>query len=121
MKEKFIKLWKSKTFRIVILLLGALILLLLIWRVFFKSDSTAAGNVYSASEQEERLSLILSRIEGVENATVMIGEENGVPVSVVIVFEGADSLLTRLRVMEVAANALRIEKGKVLVYPAEKK
>ena len=86
MKDKIIKLWKSKTFRIVLLLLGALILLLAIWKVFFKSSDKTASAVYYATEQEERLSNILCRIEGVQSVTVMIAEEDGVPVSAVIAF-----------------------------------
>ena len=49
----------------------------------------------------------------------MVSEEEGKAVSAVIVFRGADSILTRIRVIDAASGALGIERDKVLVYPAE--
>ena len=48
----------------------------------------------------------------------MIGEENGEAVSAIVVFDGKDEFLTRIRVIEVAANALGIDPNRVQVYPA---
>ena len=50
--------------------------------------------------------------------TVMIGEEKGSPVNAVVIFSGADGFVTRMRVIEVTANALAIDPNRVLVYPA---
>lgn len=113
------KLFESKTVRIIALCIIALLLLLAVWAVFFRKDEAVQTGSYQPTEQESRLSLLLAQIEGIDRATVMIGEEDGEPKSVVVVFEGADSLLTRMRIMEVASSTLRIDRGQVLVYPAQ--
>ena len=113
------KLFANKTVRIIALCLIALLLLLAVWAVFFRKDAAVETGAYRPTEQESRLSLLLAEIEGIDRATVMIGEEDGEPKSVVVVFEGDDSFITRMRIMEVASSALRIERGQVLVYPAQ--
>ncbi len=112
------KVFENKTARTVLILMVALLLVIAVYGVFFKTEKTASGQ-YQASELEERLSRILSRIDGVGETTVMVGEENGKAVSAVIVFRGADSILTRIRVIDAAAGALGIGKDSILVYPAE--
>lgn len=116
MKEKFLKLWNNKTVRILFICIAALFLLLAVWKVFFGGDSASP---YSQSEEEKRLCRLLESVEGVNGATVMITEEGGCAVSAVIVFNGADSLLTRMRVIDITASALNLAKGNILVYPAK--
>lgn len=111
------KLFGGRTARIILVCVAALVLLLAVWKVFFGGKTE--NESYRPTEQEERLCLILSRIEGVKGATVMISENGGAAVGAVIVFEGADSILTRMRVLEVTSNALNIGKEYILVYPAE--
>lgn len=103
----------------ILICVGALLLLFAVWKVFFGSGGTkqTSGN-YTPTELERRLSQILSEIDGVGQTTVMIGEEDGVPVSAIIVFDGADGILTRMRVIEAASNALNIPPKDVLVYPS---
>ena len=108
---------KSKTAKILLLCLFALLLLLAVWRVFFK-DSGSEG--YQATEREKRLCLLLAEVEGVGNAKAMISEDDGVPVSAIVIFDGADSILTRMRVLDITATALNIDKKNVQVYPANK-
>ena len=117
-KESVQKFFANKTVRLILILLIALLLVFAVYRVFFKKEETNAG-VYEATALEERLARILSGIDGVGNATVMVSEENGKAVSAVIVFDGADSILTRIRVIDAAAIALGIGKEYILVYPAE--
>ncbi|MDE6059393.1 MAG: hypothetical protein K2G44_05055 [Clostridia bacterium] len=118
MKERLQKLFHNRTFRIVLICVAALLLLLAVWRIFFPSKAQSTSGSYKPTELESRLSQILSEIDGVGQTTVMIGEENGVPVSAIIVFDGADAILTRMRVIEAAANALGIPQTDVLVYPS---
>ncbi len=115
-REKIKQFFAGKTVRIVLIALVAALLAFAVWRVFFGTKSASAE--YRATEQEARLALILSGIEGVGTARVMIGEEDGVPVSAVVVFEGEDTLMTRLRVAEVTANLLSIGRDKVAAYHA---
>ena len=117
-KESIQKFFANKTVRLVLILLIALLLVFAVYRVFFKKED-ANTNVYEATALEERLAQILSGIDGVGNARVMVSEEDGKAVSAIIVFEGADSILTRIRVIDAAAIALGISKEFILVYPAE--
>lgn len=115
------KLLKNRTARILLLCLTALLLLLAVWKVFF-SDAGASSSAatYQSTEREARLCQLLKGVEGIGNATAMITEEDGVPVSAIIVFDGADSILARMRVLDITATALNIEKKYVQVYPANK-
>lgn len=117
MKLDVKKLWQNKTVRIVVIALLALALLLAAWKVFYQGNKEKPS-AYVPTQQETRLALLLSKIEGVGEVTVMIGEENGEAVSAIVVFDGEDEFLTRIRVIEVAANALGIDPNRVQVYPA---
>lgn len=98
---------------------AALLLLFAVWKVFFGGNSSkAASGGYKPTELETRLSQILSEIEGAGQTTVMVGEENGVPVSAIVVFKGEDGILVRMRLIEATANALSIPPTDVLVYPS---
>ena len=46
----------------------------------------------------------------------MITSEDGKAVSAIVVCHGADSILTRIRVIDVTVTALGVERGNVLVY-----
>lgn len=116
--ERIRKMFSDKRTRLVLVLLGALLLLLLVWKVFFPS-AERTGSTYQPTEQERRLAAILSKIDGVESATVMINLQDGSAVGAVVVFEGEDKILTRMRMIDVAASALGIDKNNVLVCPAE--
>lgn len=105
---------KNKKVKVVLLLLLALCLLLAVWAVFFRS-----GEDLPQTEEEARLSALLSEIEGVKQAKVMIASEDGVPVRAVVVFSGEDGILVRTRLMEAAATALNLRTGDILVYPAK--
>lgn len=112
---KLKELFKNKIVRIILIGAAALLLLILVYFVFFRQEKTA----YTATEEEKRLSILLGEIEGVKSATVMITEKDGVPVSAVVVFKGEDGILTRTRLMEIAASALDLRTRDILVYPAK--
>ena len=119
MKENLKKIFQNKTFRVILIFVAALLLLFAVWKVFFGGESgTQTSGKYNQTELEIRLSKILSEIDGVGQTTVMVSEKDGVPVSAIIVFDGADGFLTRMRVIEAAANALNIPPTDVLVYPS---
>ena len=117
-RESIRNFFKNKTTRIVLSLLIALLLIIAVYCVFFRGEKTVSKG-YEATELEVRLSAILSEIEGVERASVMIGEEDGKTVSAIIVFKGNDGILTRMRVVNAASVALGIPKENIQVYPAE--
>lgn len=111
------KFFSNRTVRLVSLLLLAIALLVAVYLAFFGKSRESSG--YRPTEQEERLLVLLTGIEGVRDAKVMIAEENGVAVKAVILFEGEDGFLTRVRLREIAAAALNIAPTAVAVYPAE--
>ena len=120
MKEAVRKLWANKTARILLISGAALILLLVSWLVFGKGGSqTAASTGYIPTEQEERLAAILSRVEDAGNVSVLITEEDGAAVGAVVMFDGPDGILVRLRLTQIAARALGIAENRVLVCPSD--
>lgn len=116
--EKFKKLFKNKVFRMILAGVAAFLLLFAVWRVFFRKTEPASAD-YVPTDTEARLARLLEKIEGVEGATVMIGEEKGEAVSAVVIVRGDLGLLTRMRIVDAAANALGIARQDVLVYPAD--
>ncbi len=116
-REKVKKLFSDKRTRVIIILVAALLLLLLVWKVFFESKQTALS-AYQPTETEERLASILEKIDGIDGVSVLVGESDGTAVSAVIVYEGENSILTRIRILDVTANALNLKKENILVYPA---
>ncbi len=116
------KLLKNRTVRVVLLVVAAVLLLLAVWLVFFPDGggTTAASGSYTPTEREARLSRLLEEVEGVGDVTAMITEEDGVPVGAIVVFGGADSILTRMRVLDITSAALHLNKKYVQVYPAVK-
>ena len=48
----------------------------------------------------------------------MITEQGGDPASAVVIYEGEDTFLLRIRLAEVAAGALGIEEREIRVYAA---
>ena len=116
-REKLKKLIHSKTTRIILICVAALLLLLLIWKVFFPKTKTATvANLMT--DEEMRLSAILSEIEGVDETTVYIRKADGIPVSAVVIFWGRDSILVRTYLTDMTAKALGIAQRDVLVQPA---
>ena len=108
------KVLENRTARIVLFCVLALLLLAAIWRVFFAEEG-AAGS-YDETEKEARISAMLERIEGIEDASVMIVEEDGRAVSAIVVYSGVDSILSRMRILEIASSALGLSKERVQVY-----
>lgn len=106
----------DKRVRIVLFALLALLLLFAVWKVFFAGGDEQSG--YVPTEREARLLCLIKELGGVRDATAMIREEDGRPVSAVILFEGEDSILLRARILEIAASALGVERSAVGVYPA---
>ena len=73
--------------------------------------------IYSSvmTSDEQRLSAILSRIEGAGEVEAMITVSDKKIVGVLIIAEGADSITVRVRLMEAAATALGVDKNIVSV------
>lgn len=118
MKDKLKQFFSKKSVRTVLICLAALALLIAVWCVFFRKEKTDG---YAPTAEEARLAALLSEIDGVGEATVMITERDGVPSGAVVVFYGEDGILIRSRLIDVTANALGIPTSSVRVYPSNGK
>ncbi len=82
-----------------------------------KRSSSQSATVNSAKSQTEvKLTGILKSIEGVGNTDVMITEEEGKIIGVVIVCEGANNLMTRSSILNVVSTALNVDKKIIAIY-----
>ncbi len=109
--ERIKRLFENRTVRIVLILLLALALVLATFAVFGGEEG------YTPSEAEARTARLIERLDEVSRAAVAVTEEGGKAVSAVVVFRGEDGILTRMRILEIAAGALHLPKSAVSVYP----
>lgn len=99
-----------------ILLLGLLVLVLLFccFGVFLQPSTTVNSTLQSQTEQ--KIGQMLSQMQGVGEASVVICQtEEGVE-SVVVVCEGANQLQTLVNIREAVSTALGIEQKAVKIY-----
>ena len=89
------------------------------------ADRAAEGTlVYSVSGTEQQMAAEL--YDAVDYTLYLpkegwsIAEEDGKPVSAVVMFAGEDGILVRLRLTQVTARALGLSDGSVHVYPSGK-
>ena len=99
---------------LVICLLGIFVLVG-VWMVF-REEKNGAESAVGITQMEQNVSNLLSQIQGVGEADVMICEtEEGVQ-SVVVVCEGARDLQVIINVREAVAAALGTQEKAVKVY-----
>ena len=106
---------EHKKIIIVVLLIVLLIGAVYLFNKSQKTTSTSIGN-YSKSATEVKLTNILSNIEGVGDADVMITENDGEILGVVIVCEGANNIMTRNNILNAVSTALNIDKTIIAIY-----
>jgi len=101
-----------------VLLLGALGLLLVFaaWKVFYTEDSAVKTSTATQSETERKVSRLLSEIEGVGEASVMICETEEGVTGAVVVCEGANDIRVVIDIREAVAAALGTKEKEVKVY-----
>ncbi|MBD5092427.1 MAG: hypothetical protein HDT36_03495 [Clostridiales bacterium] len=75
---------------------------------------TAVSTVMTADEQ--RLSAILSNIDGAGKVEAMITKQGDTVMGVLVIADGASDILVRVRLIEAAATALGVNKQVVNVY-----
>lgn len=110
--KDFVK--KNRTIIIV-----ALLAIVLIGVLLFSTGGKSSTPTFSSTEKsqtEQKLSTILSSIEGVGNTDVMINESDGVVLGVVIVSEGADSIMVKSDILNAVSTALNIDKKIIVIY-----
>ncbi len=81
-----------------------------------KKNSKVTATDTEKSSTEIKLCGILSNIEGVGSTDVMITENEGEILGVVIVCEGANSIMTRSNILNAVSTALNIDKKIIAIY-----
>lgn len=117
-RRKFRLKGNSKLKDLLLLSCLALLLSAAVWRIFYTdgSNHAASGGNALKSESERALCELLSKIEGVGEADVIICEdENGVK-SVVVVCDGANDIRVNTEVREAAAAAVGTQEKNVKIY-----
>jgi hypothetical protein len=104
----------GKTRDVIILAVLGFALIFVAWQAFHQDDAVnVSGQV---TETEAKLLRLLSEIDGVGDADVMVYEgKNGVE-SVVVVCEGARNLQVSVHIREAVAAALGTEQKAVKIY-----
>ncbi|MDE7257502.1 MAG: hypothetical protein K2N50_06080 [Clostridia bacterium] len=100
-----------------LVLLIALAFMLYGGRNKLSATSTAVG---SRTETEVKLIRVLSEIDGVGKAEVMVNEGKEGIEGVIIVCEGAYNIMTRNDILNAVATALNVDKNNIAIYAMNK-
>lgn len=119
--KKLLEFFKSqkKILLIAVLLVAFILLAFLLYGG--KNKVTSAVNTdTNKTVTEIKLTNILSGIDGVGQTEVMINEGEGVVQGVIIVCEGANSLMTRNDILNAVSTALNVNKNNIAIYAMNK-
>lgn len=100
-----------KSHRKLVIVAALVVILIAIVIVFFGDDKKS-----EKSDTEVRLMNILERIDGIGQTDVMITEGDGMITGVVVVCDGADSILVRNNVLNAVSTALDIDRSIIAIY-----
>ncbi len=116
-REVFSRFLKERRKELLIIFALALVLGFAVWRVFYDdTEKVSVGQTATQTETERKLSALLTEIDGVGDAEVMICEtEDGVK-SVVVVCSGAENLQVVMDIREAVAAALGTDEKSVKIY-----
>lgn len=79
--------------------------------------SSGSGSNAKASDTEARLERVLSEVEGAGEVRAMVLEENGNVRGVLVVAEGADDVMVRLRLQNAVRTLWGMENCEIDVVP----
>lgn len=112
LKKPFVRKWKDW----LILLIVAVVLLFLAWKVFHGEEDNPASIIVQGTETEIKISRLLEEMEGVGEAEVIVCEDENGTISAVVVCEGANDLRVIMNVREAVAAALGTDEKAVKIY-----
>ncbi|MGN0808247.1 MAG: hypothetical protein ACI4MN_07375 [Candidatus Coproplasma sp.] len=110
-KSFFIRYKKIIVVAVLLILLIAIAII-----TFGGSNQSLTVDTASMSQTEIKLMRILSEIDGVGKAEVMVNEGTDGVEGVVIVCEGANNIMTRNDVINAVYVALNVNKNNIAVY-----
>ena len=105
---------KDKKKLIIVVLLVALLVVIVF--LFFGSEEESVLGDSMKSDTELRLTALLERVDGVGDAEVMITENDGEITGVVVVCDGANSIMVRNDILNAVSTALNINKNNIAIY-----
>ena len=85
-----------------------------------KNKITHTSTSYNMSATEVKLTRILSEIDCVGKAEVMVNEGQSGIDGVIIVCEGANNLMTRIDLLNAVSTALNVDKNIIAIYAMNK-
>ncbi|MCM1437997.1 MAG: hypothetical protein NC131_02130 [Roseburia sp.] len=107
-----------------ILIIGSLLVLLIAIAMLLYGGKTkvTASSADSATrtERETKLIRVLSEIEGVGKAEVMVNEGKDGVDGIIIVCEGANNIMTRSDILNAVSTALKVDKNNIAIYAMNK-
>ena len=103
------------------IIIVVILIIILVGTIYFlnngnKRKPTSGSSVTEQSETEVKLTAILSSIEGVGATNVMINESKEEITGVIIVCEGANSIIVRNDILNAVSTALNVEKNIIVIY-----
>ncbi|MCD7728435.1 MAG: hypothetical protein LUI60_00790 [Clostridia bacterium] len=98
------------------LILIILLVLLLAVTVYLFFGDTEEQSAVTQTETEAKIAAVLSVMDGVGDVEVVITEAEGAVTGVVVVCEGADSILVRNNILNAVSTALNINKNLIAIY-----
>lgn len=116
MKKAVEFLKQNRNALIVLVLLIALIIIAISLSGSSLSASSTGGSDLNKSQTEIKLQQILSEIEGVGKAEVMINEGAEGIEGVIIVCSGANNLMTRNNIISAVSTLLKVNGNKIAIY-----
>lgn len=114
--KRFLERFKGKTKDILILAVVGFVLLVAVWQVFQPTKTDASVGSLSFAGEEQKLGYILSQMEGVGAAEVIICELDDGEKSAVVLCEGANDFQVIMNVREVVATAIGADARNVKIY-----
>lgn len=114
------KLKSIKNVRIIALVFIIALGLIIYSTVSATKEEDVKSTVQTQNEDEARLSSILSNINGAGEVESLITESDGKIVGVLVIAQGADNPLVRLRLVQAVSSALGVDEDIVCVLAKNK-
>lgn len=111
---------EKKLLTLILMLLCGAALVLLSFRMSENEDAHAQDIAYTEGSVEQRLSRVLSMIQGAGEVEVLVTQSESGVVGVLVVADGAQDLTVRTELMRAAMTALDIPAESVEVFARKK-